>query len=47
MFEFLHQADLAYCRTRGTFFTVEMDFFQRHEGACLAITTFEYLLFCG
>ena len=43
MFEFLHQADLADCRTRRALFAVEMDLFQRHEGSCLAITAFEYL----
>ena len=44
MFELLHQADLAYCRTRRAFFAVEMDLFQRHEGTCLTIAAFEYLL---
>ena len=43
MFEFFHQADLAYCRAGGAFFAVEVDLFQGYEGAGLAIAAFEYL----
>ena len=43
MFQFFHEGDLAYGGGRGTFFGVEVDFFEGDEFPGLAIAAFEHL----
>ncbi len=43
MFEFLHQGNLADGGAWGAFFRVEMDLFEGHQLAGLAIAAFKYL----